>query len=203
VGAEKKRWRRYPVLGAGLLVGAASLAACGASGASHARAGGEGPSTTASATTLSSSTTTATTSTTTPSTTTTSTTTTSTTTTSTTTAGGATGPVLIVNNYAGKTTFDGREPASIDVSPDSSELVERLTWRTWGPTTATATGTLLVNGCDPNCTSGTFHPSSATVTLGGVSGGHFTTLVVRSAGEVQHFSFPSAWVAGASRSPGP
>ena len=107
--------------------------------------------------------------------------------------------MLITRSYSGETTFDAREPASIDVSPDSTEIVDHLTWSTWGPTTATATGTLLVNGCQPNCASGTFHPSPATLTLGGVSDGHFTTLVVRGAKEVQDFTFPAAWVAGASR----
>ncbi|MFF7301130.1 hypothetical protein [Streptomyces sp. NPDC008265] len=46
----------------------------------------------------------------------------------------------------------------------NNQLVD-LDWKTWGPKTATASGTDLVNDCRPNCAAGKFRSYPVTVTL--------------------------------------
>ncbi|MEU6315486.1 hypothetical protein [Streptomyces sp. NPDC047014] len=46
----------------------------------------------------------------------------------------------------------------------NNQLVD-LDWKTWGPNTATATGTDLVNDCRPNCAAGRFRSYPVEVTL--------------------------------------
>ncbi|MDA8056566.1 MAG: hypothetical protein M0032_01125 [Actinomycetota bacterium] len=108
------------------------------------------------------------------------------------------GPVLIVHNADGAVTFDGERPGTIDFSVDSSNIVTHLTWSAWGPTGATGTGTLMANNCRPNCAQGTVTPVPTTVTLSGVSHGHFTALTERSASGTRHYHYPSYWASGAS-----
>ncbi|MFJ3922104.1 hypothetical protein [Streptomyces sp. NPDC090022] len=48
---------------------------------------------------------------------------------------------------------------------DGNNRLVRLDWDTWGPKTATATGTDLVNDCRPYCAAGRFHAYPVTVTL--------------------------------------
>ncbi|UUY52733.1 hypothetical protein NRK68_36360 (plasmid) [Streptomyces yangpuensis] len=48
---------------------------------------------------------------------------------------------------------------------DGNNRLVDLTWNTWGPHTATATGTDLVNDCRPYCAAGRFRPYPVTVTL--------------------------------------
>ncbi|WP_199818607.1 hypothetical protein [Streptomyces sp. NRRL F-4474] len=48
---------------------------------------------------------------------------------------------------------------------DGNNRLVKLHWNTWGPKTATATGTDMVNDCRPYCAAGRFHPYPVTVTL--------------------------------------
>ncbi|MFE9929589.1 hypothetical protein [Streptomyces sp. NPDC005533] len=48
---------------------------------------------------------------------------------------------------------------------DGNNRLVRLRWDTWGPRTATATGTDLVNDCKPYCAAGRFRSYPVTVTL--------------------------------------
>ncbi|MEU7065590.1 hypothetical protein ACIGQE_08930 [Streptomyces sp. NPDC053429] len=48
---------------------------------------------------------------------------------------------------------------------DGNNRLVRLRWETWGPKTATATGTDMVNDCRPYCAAGRFRPYPVTVTL--------------------------------------
>jgi hypothetical protein len=57
------------------------------------------------------------------------------------------------------------EPTVMDNSADGVLHVEGITWSDWGDPTATGTGTMEVNNCDPNCASGTDTGYPATVTL--------------------------------------
>ncbi len=77
------------------------------------------------------------------------------------------------------------KPKQITVSGDGSGYVDGLSWTGWGTPRATATGTLRVDNCVPNCAQGTFTGYPATVTLaglkeyqGGTSG--YSTIVVQS-----------------------
>uniref|UniRef100_A0AAU2K2H3 Secreted protein n=1 Tax=Streptomyces sp. NBC_00049 TaxID=2903617 RepID=A0AAU2K2H3_9ACTN len=48
---------------------------------------------------------------------------------------------------------------------DGNNRLVGLHWDTWGPKTATATGTDMVNDCRPYCAAGRFRPYPVTVTL--------------------------------------
>ncbi|MFG2342371.1 hypothetical protein [Streptomyces yangpuensis] len=48
---------------------------------------------------------------------------------------------------------------------DGNNRLVDLHWTTWGPQTATATGTDMVNDCRPYCAAGRFRPYPVTVTL--------------------------------------
>ncbi|MFD7256751.1 hypothetical protein [Streptomyces sp. NPDC059874] len=48
---------------------------------------------------------------------------------------------------------------------DGNNRLVGLRWDTWGPRTATATGTDMVNDCKPYCAAGRFRPYPVTVTL--------------------------------------
>lgn len=49
---------------------------------------------------------------------------------------------------------------------DGNNRLVGLRWDTWGPGSATATGTDMVNDCRPYCAAGRFHAYPVTVTLG-------------------------------------
>ncbi|MEU9304543.1 hypothetical protein [Streptomyces sp. NPDC048269] len=48
---------------------------------------------------------------------------------------------------------------------DGNNRLVGLRWDTWGPRSATATGTDMVNDCRPYCAAGRFRPYPVTVTL--------------------------------------
>lgn len=48
---------------------------------------------------------------------------------------------------------------------DGNNRLVDLRWDTWGPASATATGTDMVNDCRPYCAAGRFHAYPVTVTL--------------------------------------
>ncbi len=48
---------------------------------------------------------------------------------------------------------------------DGNNRLVRLSWDTWGPRKATATGTDMVNDCNPYCAAGRFRAYPVTVTL--------------------------------------
>ncbi|MEV8530500.1 hypothetical protein [Streptomyces sp. NPDC051211] len=58
-----------------------------------------------------------------------------------------------------------RPPEYLLACGDGNNRLVRLDWHTWGPDTATATGTDMVNDCKPYCAAGRFHPYPVTVTL--------------------------------------
>jgi hypothetical protein len=47
-------------------------------------------------------------------------------------------------------------PGTFELFCDGSGYFTRLRWSTWNPSTATATGRLYVDNCEPNCAAGTF-----------------------------------------------
>ncbi len=57
------------------------------------------------------------------------------------------------------------EPVQIIVSGDGTAFVSGLTWAGWGSATATGTGTLKLDNCNPNCAQGSLTGYPATVTL--------------------------------------
>ncbi len=76
-------------------------------------------------------------------------------------------------------------PKEITTSGDGSAYVDNLVWSGWGGSEATATGTLKLDNCTPNCAQGTYTGYPATVTLAGPTpyGSHleaYSTIAVQS-----------------------
>lgn len=61
---------------------------------------------------------------------------------------------------------------------DGGVSLNQLVWSGWGGAQATATGVRIQNSCTPSCAAGSPISSKATVTLSGLSGGHYTKLRV-------------------------
>ena len=80
-----------------------------------------------------------------------------------------TSPVIPCNSYGGSSRMK-TEPTQIVTTADGSGYVKNLTWSGWGSATATGTGTLEIDNCNPNCAQGTFTGYPATVTLSGLTG---------------------------------
>gem|GEM_PF-1428967 len=68
---------------------------------------------------------------------------------------------------------------------DGNEIVEHARWSAWDATSATGTGVLTTNDCQPTCTSGKFHSHNvdlvAKVPAGKPGRQNFSVLVVTSA----------------------
>jgi serine/threonine protein kinase len=61
------------------------------------------------------------------------------------------------------------KPKEIATSGDGSGSVTNLVWSDWGAPHATATGTMRLNDCTPNCAEGKYTSYPATVTLAGLT----------------------------------
>jgi hypothetical protein len=70
---------------------------------------------------------------------------------------------------AGAARDMAERPQQIEATGDGSQVVTALSWTGWGGPQATATGTLQVNDCQPNCASGKLTGYPATVTLTGLT----------------------------------
>lgn len=76
-------------------------------------------------------------------------------------------PQLTVKSYS------GTRPSIIGFSGDATYIVTGLTWN-WGATEATGTGTSIIEGCNPNCATGSQTKVTDTIVLSNVQGGQFT-----------------------------
>jgi hypothetical protein len=77
------------------------------------------------------------------------------------------------------------KPKSITTSGDGSAYVDRLSWTGWGTAQATATGSLHIDDCNPNCAQGKYTAYPATVTVAGLTDYQgsvkaYSTIVVQS-----------------------
>jgi serine/threonine protein kinase len=72
-------------------------------------------------------------------------------------------------NYAGASQVMEVMPKDISIAGDGSGYVKNLVWSDWGNSRATATGTLEIDNCTPNCAQGTYTGYPATVTLSGLT----------------------------------
>jgi len=78
------------------------------------------------------------------------------------------------------------EPKTILVTGDGSEFVTDLVWTGWGLATATGSGTMKIDNCNPNCAQGTFTDYVATVVVsdltGYTGGAAYATMMVAAPG---------------------
>jgi len=75
---------------------------------------------------------------------------------------------------------------------DGGVVLDQLTWSGWGTAQATATGVRIQNSCIPSCAAGSPISSKATVTLSGLSGGHYTKLRVVTAKGTSDYTIDAA-----------
>jgi hypothetical protein len=108
--------------------------------------------------------------------------------------------------------YSGTRPSSIDISGDGGNVPYDLVWQSWpsgpdgwpGPdATATATGTVILQGCVPSCYDGTHWPTSVTIVLSDpidgdpVIWGKMTEIDNGRLG-TSTYTYPSPWANGAT-----
>ncbi|MFD3543169.1 hypothetical protein ACFWUQ_27240 [Streptomyces sp. NPDC058662] len=71
-------------------------------------------------------------------------------------------PIVVVDCFA---EAQVRPDEYLLACGDGNNRLVELRWSSWGPETATATGTDMVNDCSPNCAAGRFRAYPVTVTL--------------------------------------
>jgi len=106
-------------------------------------------------------------------------------------------PVLIAGSYR------GRRPRTIGLSGDGGNIVTGLRWSEWAATRATGKGTSDIQGCVPNCASGTETPVTTSIKLSRPVHGYFTKLTERRDGQTETFTYtpghaPDNWPSEAS-----
>lgn len=74
---------------------------------------------------------------------------------------------------------------------DGGVSLNRLAWTGWGGAKATATGVQTQNGCVPNCAAGSPISTEATVTLSGLTAGHYTKLHIVTAKTTTDYTIDS------------
>lgn len=79
-------------------------------------------------------------------------------------------PVLVVSADG----YSGIKPGEIDFSGDGGYIVTGIVWSRWGPHEADGTGTSNIQGCVPDCATGSETPYPDTVVLSDPQGGQFT-----------------------------
>ena len=79
-------------------------------------------------------------------------------------------PVLDVSTDG----YSGIKPGEIGFSGDGGYVITGITWSSWGPTEADGTGTSNIQGCVPDCATGSETPYTDTIVLSDPQGGQFT-----------------------------
>jgi hypothetical protein len=69
-------------------------------------------------------------------------------------------------------------PTSIDIGCHGDTTVSTVTWSSWGTRTASGSGTLTVNNCQPSCATGSVSSSPAFVVLSDPLGGVFQDVLI-------------------------
>jgi hypothetical protein len=85
-------------------------------------------------------------------------------------------PLLTMSPLYGDTGYSGRNPAQIDFSGDSGNIVSGISWASWGPTQAVGNGIWMYQGCVPDCASGSETPYPTTIALSNPAHSRFTTI---------------------------
>ncbi len=106
-------------------------------------------------------------------------------------------PVLIAGPYR------GRRPAIIDISGDAGDIVTGLHWSSWTASSANGEGTSNIQGCVPDCATGTETPVPTSIELLNPKNGYFTKLIEQRNGQTEVFVYtpghlPDNWPGDAS-----
>jgi hypothetical protein len=79
-------------------------------------------------------------------------------------------PVLDVSTDG----YSGIKPGEIGFSGDGGYIITGIIWSSWGPNEADGTGTSNIQGCVPDCATGSETPYTDTIVLSDPQGGQFT-----------------------------
>lgn len=79
-------------------------------------------------------------------------------------------PVLDVSTDG----YSGIKPGEIGFSGDGGYVITGIIWSSWGPNGADGTGTSNIQGCVPDCATGSETPYTDTIVLSDPQGGQFT-----------------------------
>ena len=86
-------------------------------------------------------------------------------------------PVLTVDSHpVDAVATHVTKPSTIDLSGDSTNVVESLRWAGWDEHGATGYGVVDILGCVPNCAQGSSVPTPVTIYLNDPVDGGFTLL---------------------------
>jgi hypothetical protein len=99
-------------------------------------------------------------------------------------------------------SYTGRKPEMIDVSGDAGNVnvIQDITWTTWGPATASGRGTSNVDDCVPTCAQGATTPVTTEVTLSNPVEGRFSDMRETRQGAAVFMTFRSQdWPLNASQ----
>lgn len=80
--------------------------------------------------------------------------------------------------YTCESAAEQRPTTYVLACADQGESLQNLTWTDWGEPSATATGQLSEQSCDPSCASGGTNQYSATVRVYGLADGRYTMMTV-------------------------
>jgi hypothetical protein len=91
------------------------------------------------------------------------------------------------------------KPGVIDISPTGQVLLRINSWKSWGSTDATRSGSELIDNCIPDCANGKYvkHPASAVLFRLRDHNGHayFTRMRIRALGTTSTIKFgPEGWI---------
>jgi hypothetical protein len=72
------------------------------------------------------------------------------------------------------TGYSGTSPGEVNFSGDAGYIITNINWSSWGPNEADGTGTSNIQGCVPDCATGSETPYTDAIVLSDVQGGQFT-----------------------------
>lgn len=84
--------------------------------------------------------------------------------------------LLVVPALYGGPAYSGIEPQYVQFSGDAGNIVAAISWSSWTATRATGTGTVDLQGCVPDCASGSETPTPAYLVLYDPVNGRFTAI---------------------------
>ena len=89
---------------------------------------------------------------------------------------GAPPALLVVPALYGGPAYSGVEPQYVQFSGDAGNVVTAISWSSWTATKATGNGTVDLQGCVPDCATGSETPTPAYLVLSDPVNGKFTAI---------------------------
>lgn len=97
--------------------------------------------------------------------------------------------------------WTGTKPSIVDFSGDSSNIVQGISWSSWGAASAIGVGSWGYNACEPTCAAGKVTNYSTTITLSDLVNGKYTKITETQSGpygQTNSYSLPNAGLGASS-----